>query len=656
MPPEFVKHLIARVPGLGPALRRAYGAYRRRGAMRRFGPHYGRWIAERMAARGGDYPAPTSNPPQFDIVTLTFDTDPELLRATARCVLEQDYPHWRWVIWDNASTAAGTQQVLAELARHPQVLVQYNDVNLGITRGHAAALALCEREYVAFLDHDDLIDRDALRINACLIDRCRRPDFLYSDEDKCEREGQRDNPFFKPDPSPALLLDTGYTCHFAVARRDRLRECGAFDDPQVEGAQDWDLALRLTERGCRAVHVPEVLYTWRAGPRSTAIAGTAAKPYVIEAQRACLQAALVRRNLAGQFVVQANPLFPELDGHWRIGRTAAAGPAPLIDLVLLAHPFGARQTPGDWAADCTALLAATRYPHCRLRLIGAGDDSALDAACQALRDAGQPVYRETSAGSSPNVARALNAVLKTPPPGEPAATCLAFVPAEAKIDTRDWLWEAVTLLELHADAALVGGRLFGPRGRVLGGPVVFGGNGLVEAAYAGTRGDEPGYYGLNWCRRNVVAVARAPWVLRRAAAADVGGFDPGFPAVYFDVDLAARCHRAGWQVIYSPDIAARGARAAPARDAEAEADEAARLFQAHYDLIRDDPFYSPFLSLEARRAFRLAQPAERAAPINRQRSRLRIDPGQAWRQPPARSDVYEFFRYATRPAGTSACS
>jgi len=259
----------------------------------------------------------------FDVLTLVFNTKPRQLRKTAASVMNQDKPLWHWVLCDNGSTRRGTRRVLRKLAAHPSITVASWPHNVGIVEGHRLGLELCEAEYVALLDHDDLLTPDALRIVAGHIERGDSPDYLYSDEDKCDERGRRFAPLRKPDFTPALLMDTAYTCHLSVIRRTQLKACGAFTDPGVEGTQDWDMALRLYEAGCKIVHIPETLYSWRATPTSTALSFSA-KPGVLVAQSYCLQQHLHRRGLDQSFEVVPNPLFPVADGHWWLRRLADA--------------------------------------------------------------------------------------------------------------------------------------------------------------------------------------------------------------------------------------------------------------------------------------------------------------------------------------------
>ena len=110
-------------------------------------------------------------------------------------------------------------------------------------------------------------------------------DLIYSDEDKVDDTGTEHwDPFFKPDWSPDLLLSTNYVCHFGVYRRSLVEAIGGFRS-EYDGSQDYDLVLRFTERTDRIVHLPSILYSWRAIPGSAA-RDIMAKPYAVDAARA----------------------------------------------------------------------------------------------------------------------------------------------------------------------------------------------------------------------------------------------------------------------------------------------------------------------------------------------------------------------------------
>ncbi len=632
------KRGVRDIPLLGPALCHGYQSVRGRIERRRAAERYPDWIASRVAARANLYPSPVANAPRLDLFTLTYNTPPDILRRTAASVFSQDYFDWQWVILDNGSSKAATLSFLGQLNVHPRVSFHRCEQNLGITAGHAHGLNFCTGDYVVFLDHDDLLDPDALRIVAWHIVAENQPGFVYTDEDKCESDERRFYPSFKPDVSPALLLDTPYTCHLSAARRDLLLRSGAFSDASVEGTQDWDMTLRMHETGERFVHAPEIVYTWRGTPDSAAVRGVSAKPYVIEAQRNCLSSALARRGLAEKFEVRSNTLFPAPDGHWRAVRTPSAS-GPAVDLIL-----PALETPQELAQTVADVVRRTSYPNYRLRVVGTTGEASgpvlQDWCREHLFDIAPHIRFETGPAGALNYSNLMNQALA----GESAAEYAAFLPPGVRFTDADWLWEAIGCFELNPRAAVVGGRLFDANHWVIGGPAVFGLGGAASVVYAGRSRAEPGSAWLNFCHRNVLAVVGAPWVIERAAAQELGGFDTRFARAWFEADFGARCRGAGREVVYSPFIAAYGT--APAMPHDLAAAELAALYETHVELLRNDPFYSPYLSLNPATPYEIAAPGERAAYLNPRLQHVRACAADTLRFREVQSDAYESWQHS----------
>ena len=182
---------------------------------------------------------------------------------------------------DDGSSSPRVGDVLASAAqRDRRVRIFHHDRNAGIVAASTTALEQARGEYVAMLDHDDVLAPNALqRLVNALRDHPDAP-FAYSDNDVLRRDGRLAEPFFKPDFSPERLRNHNYVLHCVMAPIARVRAVGGFR-PGFDGAQDHDLLLRLSELG-PPVHVPEVLYHWREAPASVA-SDPGAKPYAYEA-------------------------------------------------------------------------------------------------------------------------------------------------------------------------------------------------------------------------------------------------------------------------------------------------------------------------------------------------------------------------------------
>lgn len=240
--------------------------------------------AQREAARAFAYR------PLISIVVPTYNTDRMMLEEMIRSVYAQTYDNWELCIADGGSSVPYIEEVLKQYDR---VVYRMLGENRGIAGNSNAALALAKGEYIALLDHDDLLPAYALFEVVKAINEQGRPDVLYSDEDKFESDlNQRFEPHFKPDWSPELLCSCNYICHLFVARHDLILKTGGFLS-DYDGSQDYDLILRATEMADKIVHIPKVLYHWRCHAASVAQASNA-KPYAYESGKRAIRAHLQR--------------------------------------------------------------------------------------------------------------------------------------------------------------------------------------------------------------------------------------------------------------------------------------------------------------------------------------------------------------------------
>ena len=175
--------------------------------------------------------------------------------------------------------------------------VEYLIENKGIAGNSNAALSMATGELVGLVDHDDMLASNALFEVVSEALKQPQADVFYSDEDKLDRNGKRTEPIFKPDWSPETLRSRNYLCHFTVLTKRLLDEIGGFREG-FDGAQDYDLFLRATEQARKIVHIPQVLYHWRAHDGSTA-ANHAAKEYAFDAGKKAIEEHLVRCQVEG---------------------------------------------------------------------------------------------------------------------------------------------------------------------------------------------------------------------------------------------------------------------------------------------------------------------------------------------------------------------
>ena len=333
-------------------LRQRLGSFRRQSTWRAWPQRrdgYARWIAtveaadiaarqSVLAARAqGDGPRVSVLMPVFNPGLSQIDAAIESLRA-------QSWPHWELCVADDASTAPGVREHLRDwAARESRLRVVERASNGHISAASNSALELASGEWVTLLDQDDVLAPNALAELADAALCNPRVALIYSDEDKLDGSGRRFEPHFKPAFSVELLRGQNFINHLVAYRRSLMMDIVGFREG-FEGAQDHDLALRATERLAPAqiVHIPRVLYHWRAGAGSTA-ASSQGKPYALAAALRAVQDSLSRCEPLAQV-----ELLPAL-GYLRVRY-----PLPQ------AMPVIAKANDGDERINASALVLLCR--------------------------------------------------------------------------------------------------------------------------------------------------------------------------------------------------------------------------------------------------------------------------------------------------------
>jgi GT2 family glycosyltransferase len=511
--------------------------------------------------------------PRFSIITPTYDSPEEPLRACLESVLAQDYPHWELCIADDASPAPHVVRVLSEYAqRDVRIRVAMRERNGHISAASNSALALATGEFVALLDHDDLMAQHALGEVATEI--LAHPDaaIVYSDEDKVDASGRRFDPYFKPGWNPALLTAQNYVSHLGVYRTSVVRAVGGFREG-VEGAQDWDLLLRCAERvdAGRIRHVPRILYHWRAIQGSTART-MESKRYAADAQERVVAEAFARRGVAVRMRRVLRDNFLECD--------PVAAPPPAASVVLLGragpHAAAWRLAARDAQCEVHAVDVPAAALDGRPRAIGREAAGAINAA---VRAAACDVVLFADAGCAP------------PPPERLAA----------------WIARAAM-----PDAGPVGALVEDANGDIAAGAFVLDPVGIAASAWHGEAEGVWGMAGRAALVQNVAAVTIEAMAVRRDLWAALGGLDAAtFAARGYDVDFCLRAAASGCRTVWHPGVVLRHAgtiHGSSVSVLSGDADADAVAMRARWGaLLAADPAYNPNLS-HAPRLFELALP------------------------------------------------
>jgi O-antigen biosynthesis protein len=522
-----------------------------------------------------------STRPFFSIVVPAYNTPRFLLDRLLASVKAQWYDRYELILVDDHSPVEAVRTALRAAAREHPVRLVALERNLGISGATNAGIREAQGDYIVFMDHDDELTPDCLWELAKAID-ATGADFLYSDEDKILESGEFSLPFHKPDWSPDTMMSTMFTCHVSAVRKTLVEELGGLRS-EYDGAQDWDLVLRIAEKTSNIVHVPKVLYHWRVIPGSVA-ADLAEKPYAVDASVRAREAALARRGQAGVL----EPL-PHLPGHARV-KYAVSG-SPLVSIIIPSRDNGAVLT------QCvTSILNATQYR--RFEIVVMDNGSKDEGTLAHLKALGGMQQVSVVPHDFPFNYSEINNVGARHAKGE----ILVFLNDDTEVISADWLDRMAGYAQLKHVGA-VGAKLLYPKTRLMQHCGIVNLADGPGHAFLAADADTPAAFARNILEYNWIAVTGACLMIEREKFDSVGGFDESFPIAYNDIDLCFGLVEAGYYNVLCPSVElvhheslTRGDDSMDPHKLERLVRERGRLYAKRPGFFMRDPFHNPNLS------------------------------------------------------------
>ncbi|WP_158505868.1 glycosyltransferase family 2 protein [Geminocystis sp. NIES-3708] len=529
-------------------------------------------------------------PPLISIIMPVYNPDRKHLIEAIKSVQKQVYPHWQLCIADDASSeTSGIKDILrAYEQKDYRIKVTFRSCNGHISAASNSALSLATGEFVALLDHDDVLHPLALWFVAESIVKNPNVGLIYSDHDKLSFDGKRYDPYFKCDFNLELMFTHNLVAHFSCYRLNLVNEIGGLREG-FEGAQDYDLALRCIEllAADQIIHIPYVLYHWRMSNTSTSFT-LKAKPYAATAAIKSVSDYLKRNNLPGRVVPH-----PELEGMNRIEPEFSSSSLPLVSIII---PTRNRL---DLLKPCLdSIYSMTTYPSYEIIIVdNASTDPETKEFLTHLEQKGVNIIRDEGIF---NYSRLNNLAAK-----EANGDLLCLLNNDTQIITPHWLEEMV-FFAIKSDVGVVGAKLFYLDNRIEHCGVILGLSihGIAGHSFDSLLPEEPGYMGRAKLQQEISAVTGACQLVRKSVFWGVNGLDESLAVNYNDIDFCLRVRRAGYRNILTPFAqlyhvrsASRGQDSTPEKFSRFE-QEIEFMQQRWGYLLLKDPFYSSNLSLE----------------------------------------------------------
>jgi O-antigen biosynthesis protein len=549
---------------------------------------YLRWVAEYNTLDDEDREAIFKHitflfrRPLFSVVMPVYNTKEKYLRETIESVIQQLYPNWELCIADDASTESHVQRVLEEFAaRDHRIKFIRREINGHISAATNTALDLAVGEFVALLDHDDVLAETALYEVAVEVDSHPDADIIYSDSDHIDVSGRRWAPYFKTDWNPDLMLGHNMVNHLAVYRRSLVETIGRLH-VGLEGSQDYDLILRAADASApsRIRHIPAVLYHWRRNGPSPSFSESSLDRCVVAAGRA------IREHLARTGIMARVDVHPR-EASWTRIVYLLPPERPLVSIIV------PTRDKADLLARC-ADGVLTRTDYAPLELVIVDNDSEEPETHRAFARLTQdPRVRILRHPGTFNYSAINNHAVQ-----EARGSIVVLMNNDIDVISPEWLEEMVSHA-IRPEIGAVGAKLLYPDGRVQHAGVFLGVGGLAGHLHQRIDRADFGSFGRAILTGTVSAVTAACLVIRKSVFEEVGGLDAVNLAVaYSDVDLCLKIREHGYRNVWTPfaelyhlESASRGSDESP-RNIERFRKEADHLRRTWGNKLDTDPYYN----------------------------------------------------------------
>ena len=472
----------------------------------------------------------------FSILVPMYNTHKLYLNEMIESVLAQSYKKWELCLLDGSDDKHVYVKEICEDYSKKDDRIKYRKMseNKGISGNTNECAQMATGEYLVLLDHDDTLDCEALMYNAFWIEKTKA-DVLYSDEDHISIKGIYTSPFFKPDWSPDLLYSQMYICHLLVVKDKLFKQIGGFRS-KCDGAQDYDLMLRLSAVSQRIIHIPHILYHWREAENSTA-ASAEAKPYAHEAGRIALDDFLKQRYGTGAYADDGEYTFC-YDARFDFDKTKKASIIiPMKDKYELTD------------ACVKSILEKSSYSNYEVIIL---DNNSIESNTLVWLDEiiqydGR--IRVIKADMEFNWSKINNYGVRVAD-----GDVLIFLNNDTVIISNDWI-ERLMENALRDDTGLVGGMLLYEDNTIQHAGVVVGMNGWADHVYkAQAPVHMTNFFASPALSRNVLAVTGACMAVSKETWNKIGSFDEEFVICGSDVEFGIRAHEKGLFNVYDARV------------------------------------------------------------------------------------------------------
>lgn len=473
------------------------------------------------------------NHPLISIIVPVYNPPLKFLQNMLDSVVEQSYPNWELCIADGNSRNEIKSLLRVYMERDARIKVDFLSENLHICGNSNAALSIANGEFIGLLDHDDLLAPQCLYEYVKTINMNYQTDILYCDEDFYS-DGKHLLAHFKPDFALDSLHEMNYITHFVVFRTKLLEKISSpVFNSDYQGAQDYDLILRLVEKAEKVVHIPQVLYHWRMHNNST-LGNPDSKNYAYENGRKAVESHLCRTGYNAAVNFRKDML-----GVYKVSYELKF--KPLVSIII------PNKNQLQMLDSCIqSLLHNTNYDNFEIIIIeNNSDDSALFEYYKRITSKNINVVYYPETGF--NYAKINNWGIN-----HANGEFIVFLNNDTNVFNTNWLTEMLQYAQIHRVGA-VGAKLLFPDNTIQHAGIVIARNSIPGNLFDSHDNTNIAQFARTHRVQNLSAVTGACLMVKKSKFIEVGGFDEKLAVAFNDVDFCLKLLQAGYYNVFNPD-------------------------------------------------------------------------------------------------------
>lgn len=470
--------------------------------------------------------------PKISVIVPMYNTDVKFFTELVNNMIGQTYKNWELCLADGSKEK--NQKIIEICNKDERIKYKFLNENKGISENTNEALKLATGDYIALLDHDDLLPIFALYEVVKTINENMDVEFIYSDEDKIMNK-KRVEPHFKPDFAIDTLRSVNYICHFSIFKKELMEKLGGFRS-EFNGAQDYDIILRMSEMTDKIVHIPKILYHWRIHSSSTAAASAGdAKPYAFEAGKKAIESHLERIGIEAK-VEHGISL-----GIYRVIYDVIDNPKVSIIIPNMDHIEELR-------VCINSILEKTTYSNYEIIIVenNSKEEKTFEYYKELENNKKIKVvyYKEKKF----NYSKIINFGVK-----QATGEYIIQLNNDTELITPNWLEELLGYAQ-RKDIGAVGVKLYYPDNTIQHDGVIIGIGGVGGHILKNLPKDKRGYFARDSFVQNLSAVTAACIFSRKEIYDEVEYMDEGFEVAFNDLDFCLKIREKGYLIVIDPFV------------------------------------------------------------------------------------------------------